>query len=153
MPTETDIEEFAVIDALTNARADGPRLKVRSAFRKLNSRGDGEHFWRTVRYPGSKKFDFPIAPTLKFGTRGSLDCALPIGTLIAHYWQPIVRGRAGKVRVKLGVLIRDPAERHWNETATGLIVWTAEPPERIALSSAPGPHHRATLQNGKVVEF
>jgi len=101
---------------------DGPTVKIKGAYRAVNSKMSGDQTYRRVRYPGSQTWEWPDCerlPALDFranSRNAAVFAEVPIGTLVADYESALYKGAKSKAKVRFAIVIpgKDSADRlYW----------------------------------------
>ena len=112
------------IECLNAAREDidgVPTVRIRAAYRDLNSKGSGPEEFRRVAYaprasdietewPDSDRL--PAAST-RAGDRCALvRCEVPVGTLVQRFRRDVFRGQRGRCSVSFAIVVQNAEDSH-----------------------------------------
>lgn len=113
---EPDYSDPAACLEAARADVDGvPTVEVRSAYRDLTCSMNGTEVFRRVAYApaaGDVATEWPDADRLPGrGIRSadrhcSVDCEVPVGTLVQTFSRDVYRGSKGKCSVRFGIVYR-----------------------------------------------
>ena len=113
------------IECLNAAREDidgVPTVRIRSAYRDLNSKGSGPEEFRRVAYApraGDIETEWPDSDRLpaastRAGDRCALvRCEVPVGTLVQRFEREVYHGQRGRCAVRFAIVVQnscDPAK-------------------------------------------
>lgn len=86
---------------------DGPTMTIRAAYREADRKLSGSQVYRRVRYPGKSEEEWPECdrlPSIDRARSCSVDCDVPIGTIVVDYDSTLYRGAKSKAKVTIGIV-------------------------------------------------